>query len=109
MGMVINRSEVYLVKLDPTQGHEMKKARPSLVISPNVMNRNFHTVIIAPLTTKAHSRVTRIPCEFGGRPGWVVLDQIRAVDKKRLVKFLGVMDEPTNQKVLAALGKIFAE
>ncbi|MCL5429302.1 MAG: type II toxin-antitoxin system PemK/MazF family toxin [Chloroflexi bacterium] len=106
--MVTKRSEVYLVRLDPTQGHEMKKTRPCLVISPDVMNRNFKTVIIAPLTTKSHSQVTRIPCKFEGRPGWVVLDQIRAVDKNRLVKFLRVMDETTNQKVLQALGEMFA-
>lgn len=79
-----------------------------MVISPNVTNRHFNTVIIAPLTTKARERVTRIPCEFGGTSGWVVLDQIRAVDKQRFVKLVGVMDEQTSENVLTALGKMFA-
>lgn len=88
MGMV-TQYNVYLVNLDPTIGHEIKKTRPCLVISPDEMNDNIGTVIIAPMTTKSHSYPTRIPVHFEGKDGWIVLDQIRTVDKIRLVKRLG--------------------
>lgn len=88
MGMV-TQYNVYLVNLDPTIGHEIKKTRPCLVISPDEMNDNIDTVIIAPMTTKSHSYPTRIPVHFEGKDGWIVLDQIRTVDKIRLVKRLG--------------------
>lgn len=88
MGMV-TQYNVYLVNLDPTIGYEIKKTRPCLVISPDEMNDNIGTVIIAPMTTKSHSYPTRIPVHFEGKDGWIVLDQIRTVDKIRLVKRLG--------------------
>ena len=86
MGMVIAQYEVYLVNLDPTVGHEIKKTRPCAVISPNEMNNNIRTVIIAPMTTKSRSYPTRVPVRFDGKNGWIVLDQIRTVDNIRLVK-----------------------
>ncbi len=89
MGMVVNQYNVYLVNLDPTVGHEIKKTRPCLVISPNEMNHNIDTVIIAPMTTKSHAYPTRIPVEFDEKQGWIVLDQIRTVDSIRLAKHLG--------------------
>ena len=89
MGMVINQYEVYLVNLDPTVGHEIKKTRPCLILSPDDMNNNIRTVIIAPMTTKSHAYPTRVPVKFGGKSGWIVLDQIRTVDNIRLVKRLG--------------------
>ena len=89
MGMAVNQYNVYLVNLDPTLGHEIKKTRPCLVISPDEMNHNIDTVIIAPMTTKSHAYPTRVPLSFGGNHGWIVLDQIRTVDKVRLVKHLG--------------------
>lgn len=89
MGMVINQYDVYLVNLDPTVGHEIKKTRPCLVISPDEINNNISTVIIAPMTTKSHSYPTRIPVRFEGKNGWIVLDQIRTLDNIRLVKRLG--------------------
>ena len=85
MGMV-NQYEVHLINLDPTIGHEIKKMRPCLVISPNEMNQNLATIIIAPMTTKSHDFPTRVRVNFGGKIGWIVLDQIRTVDKIRLVK-----------------------
>ncbi len=88
MGMV-TQYNVYLVNLDPTIGHEIKKTRLCLVISPDEMNGNIDTVIIAPMTTKSHSYPTRIPVHFEGKDGWIVLDQIKTVDKIRLVKRLG--------------------
>ena len=89
MGMVVNQYNVYLVNLDPTIGHEIKKTRPCLVISPDEMNHNIDTAIIAPMTTKSHSCPTRVKVSFDGKEGWIVLDQIRTVDKIGLVKHLG--------------------
>ena len=89
MGMVIKQYEVYLINLDPTIGHEIQKTRPCLVLSPDEMNDNIRTVIIAPMTTKSHAYPTRIPVRFDKKSGWIVLDQIRTVDKARLVKKLG--------------------
>ena len=89
MGMVVNQYNVYLVNLDPTVGHEIKKSHPCLVISPDEMNHNIDTIIVAPMTTKSHSYPTRIPVKFDGKQGWIVLDQIRTVDSIRLVKHLG--------------------
>jgi len=87
--MEINQYEIYTVNLDPTIGHEIKKTRPCLVISPDEINRNIGTVIAAPMTTKSHSYPTRIEIKFKNKNGWIVLDQIRTVDKQRLVKKLG--------------------
>lgn len=87
--MVINQYEVYLIDLDPTKGHELKKTRPCLIISPNEMNKTIGTIIIAPMTTKSHPYPTRVEVNFQEKKGWIVLDQIRTVDKRRLIKKLG--------------------
>ncbi len=107
--MVVKRFEVYLVNLDPTTGSEIKKTRPCLVVSPNEMNRHIATVIVVPMTTKGRSYPTRVECEFEGKTGQVVLDQLRTVDKRRLVKRLGRIDQKTEQIVLAKLGEMFTE
>ena len=91
--------EVFLINLDPTIGHEIQKTRPCLVVSPDEMNENINTVIIAPMTTKSHEYPTRINVKFQGKNGWIVLDQIRTVDKRRLVKRLGKIDKIVIQKV----------
>ena len=106
--MVINRFEVYLVNLDPTVGKEIKKSRPCLVVSPDEMNHNIQTVIIAPMTTKGHTYPSRVPCRFKGKNGQIVLDQLRAVDKLRLVRKLGRMDSKTSMLVLDVLQELFA-
>ena len=105
--MVITRFEVYLVSLDPALGSEIKKTRPCLVVSPDEMNHAVRTVIVAPLTTKGQSYPTRIPCRFKGKNGQVVLDQIRTVDRVRLVKKLGRLDGGTSALVLAVLQEMF--
>ncbi len=107
--MVVNRFEVYLVNLDPTIGSEIKKTRPCLVISPDEMNQHIATVIVAPMTTKGRAYPTRVPCRFEEKDGHVVLDQIRTVDKMRLVKRLGVVDEQASKEILAKLAEMFAE
>lgn len=107
--MVVKRFEVYLVNLDPTVGSEIKKTRPCLIVSPDEMNRYISTVIIAPMTTKGRDYPTRVMCKFEGKRGQVVLDQLRTVDKKRLVKKLGRVEKKTQQSVLSTLAEMFSE
>ena len=108
MAVVAKRFEVHLVNLDPTVGHEIKKTRPALVISPDEMNMYISTVIIAPMTTKGRDYPTRVPCRFAGKAGQIVLDQIRTVDKSRLVKRLGRIDTNSQSRVLAVLQEMFS-
>jgi mRNA interferase MazF len=108
MGMVISRFEVYLVNLDPTVGSEIKKVRPCLVVSPDALNRKLRTVIVAPMSTKGHFFPTRVSCRFKGKPGQVVLDQIRAIDQMRLIKKLGRLESKTAAGVLEKLQEMFA-
>jgi mRNA interferase MazF len=107
-GSGIERFDVFLVTLDPTIGAEMRKTRPCLVLSPDEMNRNIHTVIVAPMTTKGRPYPTRVACRFESTIGQIVLDQIRAVDKTRLVKRLGRIDKDAQAAVLVTLAEIFA-
>ena len=106
--MAVNRFEVYLVNLDPTVGVEIRKTRPCLVVSPNEMNHHVRTAIIAPMTTKGQSYPTRVTCRFKGKGGQVVLDQIRAVDRSRLLKKLGRLDNKSAAVVLDVLSEMFA-
>ena len=106
--MVASRFEVYLVALDPTIGTEIRKTRPCLVISPNEMNHRVRTVIVAPMTTKGQPFPTRVPCRFKGKNGLVVLDQIRTVDNRRLVRKLGRLESKTAADVLGVLAEMFA-
>jgi mRNA interferase MazF len=89
MGLVMEQYSVCLVNLEPTIGHEIKKTRPCVIISPDEMNQNISTIIIAPMTTKSHAYPTRIPLTFQGKKGWIVLDQIRTIDKRRIINKLG--------------------
>jgi mRNA interferase MazF len=106
--VVVSRFDVVLVDLDPTIGSEIRKTRPCLVVSPDEMNRSIRTVIVAPMTTKGRPYPTRVDCTFEGKAGQVVLDQIRTVDKVRLVKRLGRLDVQTQEAVLAAMAQLFA-
>ncbi len=108
MAVVVSRFEVYLVRLDPIQGHKIRKTRPALIISPDEMNRHIETVIVAPMTTKGRPYPTRVPVKFQGKSGQVVLDQLRTVDKSRLVKRLGRLNQTTTTRVLALLAEMFA-
>jgi mRNA interferase MazF len=106
--MAISRFEVFLVNLDPTVGSEIRKSRPCLVVSPEEMNRRLKTVIVAPMTTKVHAYPTRTACRFKGKNGQVVLDQIRTVDRIRLIKKLGRLDPSSSARVLEILQEMFA-
>jgi mRNA interferase MazF len=106
--MVVHRFEVYLINLDPTLGSEIKKSRPCLIISPDEMNKYISTVIVAPMTTKGREYPTRIKCQFEGKSGQIVLDQIRTVDKIRLIKKLGKISDPIGEEVIFVLQELFS-
>ncbi len=108
MAMVVKRFDVYLVNLDPTVGSEIRKARPCLIISPDEMNRYIATVIVAPMTTRGKDYPSRVMCSFKGKDGQVVLDQIRTIDKTRLIQRLGKIDKSTQEEVLSVLAEMFA-
>ena len=108
MDVVASRFDVFLVRLDPTEGREIRKTRPCLVISPDEMNQHIDTVIVAPMTTKGRPYPTRVPVRFKGKSGQIVLDRIRTVDKSRLVKRVGKIGEPARGLVLTLLAELFA-
>jgi mRNA interferase MazF len=108
MAVVVKRFDVYLINLDPTIGSEIKKSRPCLVVSPDEMNPYINTVIVAPMSTRGRQYPTRVACKFQRKAGQIVLDQIRTVDKRRLVKRLGRIDTQTQAKVLSVLADMFA-
>ena len=108
MAMVVNRFDIFLINLEPTVGSEIQKTRPCLIISPDEMNRYIKTVIVAPLTTAVRDYPTRVTCMFKGKKGQIVLDQIRTIDKTRLIKKLGSIDSNTQLEVISVLQKIFA-
>ena len=111
MGVVERRAfsqfDIYLVPLDPTVGSEIQKTRPCVIVSPNEMNFGIATVIIAPLTSAQRPYATRVPCQFQGKNGQVALDQLRTVDKTRLVKRLGKLERETSRQVLRTLLEMF--
>lgn len=106
--MVIKRFEVWLVKLEPVLGSEISKTRPCIVISPDVTNKYLNTITIAAMTTSAKNYPTRVDCMFKRKKGQVALDQIRSVDKIRLVKLLGKLDDSINKKICEVLNEMFA-
>lgn len=105
---VPHRDEVWLVSLAPTQGREMQKTRPCLVISPDEMNRYLQTVIVTPMTTVIRPYPTRVPLRFQGKQGQVALDQLRAVDRQRLVRKLGRVSTSAAQSASSTLIEMFS-
>jgi mRNA interferase MazF len=105
----ISRGDVQLVRLDPTLGREIRKTRPCLVVSPDELNLHLRTVIVAPMTTGGHAYPWRVACRFHNRAGFVALDQIRTVDRERLVKRLGRLSRAATTEVLETLQEMFAE
>ncbi|MFP4180165.1 MAG: type II toxin-antitoxin system PemK/MazF family toxin [Spirochaetaceae bacterium] len=101
--------EVFLVALDPTLGHEIQKTRPCTVITPNEMNETISTVIIAPMTTRSRNYPSRVKIDFQNKEGWVVLDQIRAVDKKRLIKKLGSLRKAEIESIKNVLQEMLVD
>jgi mRNA interferase MazF len=105
---LVNRFDVVRVALDPTRGSEIRKARPCLIVSPDEANAHLRTLIVAPMATGGKPYPTRVPCRFDGRDALVALDQIRTVDKARVIGVLGRVDARTQAAVLATLGEMFA-
>jgi mRNA interferase MazF len=106
--MAIDRFGIYLINLDPTVGSEIRKTRPCLVVSPDEINHHIQTVIVAPMTTGGRPYPTRIACRFKGKDGQIALDQIRTVDRSRLIKRLGSLENKTAMLVLGVLQEMFA-
>ena len=109
MGVIVARFDVFLVSLDPTVESEIQKTHPWLVIAPDEMNLHLATAIVAPMTTKGKRYPSRIPVNFEGKDGYIVLDQIRTVDKTRLIKKLGSIAIDEQKAVLNTLAEMFAE
>jgi mRNA interferase MazF len=106
---VVNRGDIWLVSLDPTPGSEIQKSRPWLIVSPVEMSDALRTVIVAPMTTKARPAPFRIHVTHAGKRGLILLDQIRAIDKVRLVRRLGNVSAKTLAQTLTTLREIFAD
>src|SRR4051812_13085278 len=104
---VPSRGEVYLVELDPTRGSKIRKTRPCVIVSPDELNHHLRTVLVAPMTTGGHTYPFRPTCRFGSKDGRVALDQLRAVDRDRLRKRLGVLSPATLAAVFAILAEMF--
>jgi len=107
--MEINQYQIILVNLDPTLGSEIKKTRPCVVISPNEMNKFLHTVVIAPMTTSSKNYPTRIEVNHDNKTGWIVLDQIRTIDKQRIIKDLGKLTKAEIKEVKSILKETYVD
>jgi mRNA interferase MazF len=107
-GSAVSQFEVYVIELDPTVGTEIKKTRPCVVVSPDAINKNLTTVIVAPLTHTFRDFPSRVTCNFNKEDGQVVLDQIRSVDKKRLIKKIGKIDAATGEHIKIVLQTMFS-
>ena len=105
---MVTRGEIWLVNLDPTVGSEIRKSRPCLVVSPAEMHDHLRTIIVAPMTTGARPAPFRVPITFGGKKGLILLDQIRTLDKVRLVQKLGAASSTTLSATLRTLQEVFA-
>jgi mRNA interferase MazF len=105
----VGRGHVFLVRLDPTVGSEIKKTRPCVVVSPDELNEHLRTVIVAPMTTGGRAYPWRPRCRFQDRTGYVALDQLRTVDVERLVRSLGKLEEETVLAILERLHEMFAQ
>ena len=105
---MVKQGEVWLAALDPTVGSEIQKTRPCVVVSPDEMNAHLRTVLVSPMTTGSRAAPFRVPIKFKGKDGLILPDQMRALDKSRLVKRLGRADAGTLRALLAVLGEMFA-
>lgn len=106
---MVKRFEVYLINLDDEVTDDPKNTRPGVVVSPDEMNRNLQHSIIAPIATTNAKYPTRVPTEFLNAERWVILDQLRAVDRDRLVKRIGELDAKTSERIIELLQEMFAE
>jgi mRNA interferase MazF len=107
--MDLKQYQLILVNLDPTVGHEIRKTRPCVIISPNEMNFFLATLVIAPITSSHKDYPTRIQVKHGDKTGWVVIDQVRTIDKQRVVKILGKLTEPEIKKIKHIIKETFVD
>ncbi|ELR71665.1 Death on curing protein, Doc toxin [Fulvivirga imtechensis AK7] len=107
--MELNQYDIILINLDPTIGSEIKKTRPCTIISPDEMNRYLRAIVVAPMTTKSKNYPTRIELKHNNKIGWIVLDQIRIIDKQRIIKKLGRLSKPELQEVKAVIKETYVE
>jgi mRNA interferase MazF len=107
--MDLKQYRIVLVNLDPTMGSEIKKTRPCVIISPNEMNKHLRTVVVAPMTTKSRKYPTRIEVKHDKKIGWIVLDQIRTIDKQRIIKELGRLSKPESKELKSVLKETFVD
>jgi mRNA interferase MazF len=107
--MDLDQYYIVLVNLDPTIGSEIKKTRPCVIISPIEMNRHLRTIVIAPMTTKSRKYPTRIEVKHDGKTGWIVIDQIRTIDKQRIIKILGELSNPEIKELKSVLKETFVD
>lgn len=107
--MELKQYQIVLVNLDPTIGSEIKKTRPCVIISPDEMNRHLHTIIIAPITTTSRKYPTRIEVKHEQKIGWIVIDQVRTIDKQRIIKLLGRLSQPEIKEVKSVIKETFVD
>jgi mRNA interferase MazF len=107
--MELTQYEIVLVNLDPTVGSEMQKTRPAVIISPNEMNKYLNTVIIAPMTSSSKKYPTRVEVNYHKTKGWIVLDQIRTIDRQRITKKFGSLSDKDIGKVKIILKQTFVD
>ena len=107
--MELNQYEIVLVNLDPTIGSEIKKTRPCAIVSPNEMNKYLRTIVVAPMTTKSKKYPTRIEVKFEDKIGWIVIDQIRTIDKRRIVKVMGRLSQPEIKEVKSVIRETYVD
>ena len=107
--MELNQYQIVLVNLNPTQGSELKKTRPCVIISPDEMNKHLRTIIVAPMTTKSRKYPTRIEVKHDDKIGWIVIDQIRTIDKQRIIKVVGRLSQPEIKETKSVLRETFVD
>jgi len=107
--MELSQYQIVLVNLDPTIGSEIKKTRPCVIISPNEMNKHLRTIVVAPMTTKSRKYPTRIEVKHDRKTGWIVIDQIRTIDKQRIIKILGELSNPEIKELKSVLKETFVD
>ncbi len=107
--MELRQYQIVLVNLDPTIGSEIKKTRPCVVVSPNEMNKYLKTIVVAPMTTTSRKYPTRIEVKHDRKIGWIVIDQIRTIDKKRIIKCFGELSKPEIKEVKSVIKETFVD
>ena len=107
--MEVSQYQIFLVNLDPTIGSEIKKTRPCVILSPNEMNKYLRTVVIAPMTTSSKKYPTRVEVKHDNKIGWIVIDQIRTIDKQRIIKSLGRLSKPEIKEVKSIIKETYVD